>query len=107
MHKTETETMATLEAKGWVRVAIKKGVEIYTKTTPFSTKFPDVEIQHVAFKKDNHWYNYCYPSNMYWYLDEYLEFFLAECDIKDHWKQMLKEMDENELGFQENDTRLV
>jgi hypothetical protein len=86
----------TLEEKGWTRVAIKKGVEIYTKRTPFSTKSPDVEIQHVAFVKDRHWYNYCFPVNMYWYLDEFLEYFLAECDISDHWKQMLDEVNGEE-----------
>ena len=90
--------MATLEEKGWTRVAIKKGVEIYTKTTPFSPKYPDIRVQHVAFSKGNHWYNYCFPADMYWYLDEFLEFFIADCRIKDAWQKMLKEVHKNELG---------
>jgi hypothetical protein len=84
------------EGKGWLYASTKKGVEIYIMTKEFSTKNPKVLIQHIGFSKDSHWFNYCLPVGTEWYLDEFLEFFIADCAIKDNWKEMLKKVHEND-----------
>jgi len=95
--------MEMLEKKGWTRVAIKKGVEIYTKRESFSSKSPDIFIRHVGFLMGYNWDNYCFPADTEWYLEEHLDHFIADCKIKDAWKEMLREVHKNELGKQKND----
>jgi len=88
-----------LEEKGWRYVATEKGVEIYTKRTPFSSQCPDIFVQHVGFSMGNQWDNYCFPADTEWYLEEHLDHFIAHCAIHENWDKMLKKVHESELPY--------
>jgi hypothetical protein len=77
---------------GWFYAKTIKDVMVYIKTKPFSSRVPDILIQHIGFSKGDNWYNYCVPAGTDWFLDEHLDWFIADCKIKSAWAKMREEV---------------
>jgi hypothetical protein len=66
-----------------------KGVTVLVKTTEFKNGIP---LMNIGLIKDNYWYNYIVFAGDKDYLEEKVDHFLVDYEMKKDWDSHVKEL---------------